>query len=1787
MLKRILIVDSDEKNRGILREILSDTYEISEEQTARKATAFVEKEYKTLVAVLVSEKAAPNLTSHIRHSRETTNIPVIAIIKGGDDDCETKAFDIGANDFLTLPFNPITVKKRVENAISLFEASMRVESSKLDELTGLYTRQAFFDRAADLIALQKPGYYVMDSFDINNFKVINDQYGSKKGDEVLSQIGKVFKEGFREISGVCSRITADNFAILYPSRYIDSKKVESIKKAASALDGTIQPISFAIGRYVIDDLSVPIALIYDRAAIAGASIKQRADKECAVYDEAMREQIIREQEIVNDMKDALQNRNFVIQLQPQYNHSTGKIIGAEALVRWHHPEKGMIFPNDFIPVFEKNGFIYEMDKYVWEEACALLNKWAFEGQKLIPISVNISRYDLFRNDLMEVLVGLLNKYSLQPEYLHIEITESAFAESEEKVIQIVKELIDCGFTVQIDDFGSGYSSLNTLKDVPSNVIKLDMKFLDSIGKSKRGGNIVESVIRMAKWLGVTVIAEGVETVEQAEYLKTIGCNYVQGYLYAKPMPVEEYEKIVKETGAEKKKPALETVEQLDNNAFWDPESIDTLIFNSFVAGACIFEYDKGKIELLRATEKYIQIFDSDEVTVESALSMEWEKHLSEESLANLKKVLEKSINTQNVVTSEYIFYDLPGCPSKVYLRSALRVIATAGTRRLVYCANENITAQKEAEIKNETLAENMRHLMDDTPGGFARMQLMPNGKVRMLYANRVLCEMRGMTYEELMTAEGEDALSNVHPDDIGPVREALASIEKDETKGEIEYRLRCGNGEYVWVSVFRRITHNEEGETFINIYYKNLSDEEKKELTLKETIPHILSAIMKSSPDLAFAKDKDFNYICCSPGFVRFTRQKTEADVIGKNDYDFWTKEEADHFRGDDEQLYASGESMINYLEPIPWDDDIPHYSRTSKYVIRDTQGEIIGMYGLGVDITQSRLDYEKMKLLAENIHGGIATYSYKDSVPKLLFFNDGYAEVLGYTREEYEEVTVDNPLPSIETEDAKRIIQSAEDLVNEGRPMELICRARTKSGEEKWLNLRGVLSEKQGETAFIHTILLDVTSQQLQLNLEKNRPIVNEEYLIHRMRFNLTKRETLEYCLKDGTPVPVDEQLEFLGGKRKIESALFHQEDYDEFAKLHNVDALLEDFKNGINKHQIDYIRVTVPGEVLWTRDTLLLMSEPSTGDVLLFKYIYNIEEEKVNELLRQELVNIQYDFITRIYAKTKHFEATVSEKATADIPKSGIDADAVAIEVANRDVHPDDREYVLKNTLIEGIRENLKDRDRFEFTGRTISPDGSVRYKRLTEFYLDREREVLIIIREDITEITKEEQRKSEALTEALKLANEESRIKERKTAEQLRAIMDNLNGGVSATTIIDNKNINDVFANDMYYEMFGYTKEQFESELPRGLLDIIHPDDIEKVREGIERSKTEDKITLEYRVKRRDGILIWVRSSTSICYVTGVDEPVHLSVILDITKEKEAEENLRISEEQFRIAATIGDRFVARYDIKNEIYYHEGYSVLKAQGFGNKIENAPQTFLDAKVVHPGSIAAYCKFYDNIKKGIDCSSDVKMRVEGEEFTWTRGEAKVIFDAQGEPSQAVIVFQDISKQREHKLRAETDPLTGVLNRRECVKEIEEHLHRTKPKKLTAFLMLDIDGFKALNDTLGHSMGDKALLDIAKTLREKMREGDLIGRVGGDEFVMCLQNMPNDEAIEKRAKDICHSVNKPLTKDVTLSASIGIAVCPRDGESFDALYKKADIALYEVKSSSKNGYAFYNSDNEK
>lgn len=408
-----------------------------------------------------------------------------------------------------------------------------------DDLTGLYNREGFAQAAQSKVRDSDKPYILLYS-NIKDFKLFNQLFGLEKGNDILINIADMMIQHVKD-EDVYGRINGDHFALCMPRERFDEK---SFKKLVREITGKVTSKSYSlhmqVGVYEIIDPDMDITLMCDRAYMACKSIKKDGVCEIAWYSDEMLVNALLEKEILSSFDFAIINRQFGIYLQPQV-YADGKVFGAEALARWIHPENGLIQPGVFIDVLERADLIYKLDRYIWELAALQLAKWKDTVRSKTAISVNVSPKDLYYLDIKKEFTELITKYQIDPALFNIEITETAVTSDVNKCAKLILELQKAGFKVEIDDFGSGYSSLNMLKDINADVLKIDMGFLRKTENQDRALVILNYTIDMAHELGMSVITEGVETKEQLEYLKKMDCNMFQGYYFDKPMPVEEFE----------------------------------------------------------------------------------------------------------------------------------------------------------------------------------------------------------------------------------------------------------------------------------------------------------------------------------------------------------------------------------------------------------------------------------------------------------------------------------------------------------------------------------------------------------------------------------------------------------------------------------------------------------------------------------------------------------------------------------------------------------------------------------------------------------------------------------------------------------------------------------------------------------------------------------------------------------------------------------------------------------------------------------------------------------------------------------------------------------------------------------------------------------------------------------------------------------------------------------------------------------------------------------------------
>lgn len=698
---KVLIVDDSELDRIALKKMLKDAYEIVEAVDGAGALRILEsqKEFDAISAIIL-DLVMPQMDGFefLREYRKVDSyrrIPVIVASVERDVKTEKACLALGARDFIGKPYDPQIVRFRVENAVRSSEQQLSRElryRADYDMLTGIYNKTHFFEATRVLLKRHPEETYAFLRLDIEKFQLVNSFFGSSSGDGLLQYIAKEIRKFAGDTEQIAyGRIEADIFGICMPYRgeetMLELVRYMRMRLGQYQLAFDVVP---AIGIYVIRERDLSVDAMYDRANLAAKQCKGNYIENYAFYVDEMREDIVREQQIVNHMRHALDEEEFVLYLQPKYSLQDNRICGAEVLVRWAKPEGGMISPGEFIPIFERNGFITKLDYYVWEKTCKLLAGWIAEGKKPSPVSVNISRVSLYNPRLVEAICGLTDRYHIPRELLELELTESAYTTNPKAIKETMERLQKEGFSILMDDFGSGYSSLNVLKDIAVDVLKIDMKFLSDTDQEGRSQNILASVVRMAKWLNLPVIAEGVERREQVDFLHSVGCEYVQGFYFARPMPVSDYEKLVSE-----KKDELQEKYQKDEigrDMLWNATSQMGSVFSGMMEPAVIYEYEKeqNRIDTLRVNNAYYDMFGYEDINSSGGLVME--KQLSDESRKILLGTFEDIAKSKETAACEFLRTSKSG--RSIWVHRKLKYVTSVGEKHIIVGTLTDITEQR-------------------------------------------------------------------------------------------------------------------------------------------------------------------------------------------------------------------------------------------------------------------------------------------------------------------------------------------------------------------------------------------------------------------------------------------------------------------------------------------------------------------------------------------------------------------------------------------------------------------------------------------------------------------------------------------------------------------------------------------------------------------------------------------------------------------------------------------------------------------------------------------------------------------------------------------------------------------------------------------------------------------------------------------------------------------------------------------------------------------------------------
>ena len=547
--RKILVVEDNELNREILTELLSEKFDILTAENGEIGLKMLSEHYRELSAVLLDVYMPVcdgfEFLERIKDDVMLSSVPVIVTTGSNRPEDEEHCLELGAVDFVSKPYKPKVVKARLNSVIKLRESAAALSAIEYDELTGLYTRQAFYHHAKTLINFRSYKKFHVLVADIHNFKLVNSIYGEKMGDCVLKYLAKVFSGYIGD--GLLARYGSDQFICLICgdvdlSLDLVEQRVRKITEKAP-----IPNLVIKYGMYQDADISQPLTIICDRAFTAMKSIQYSYERNVATYDGAMSQKHIREMMMENEFESAIEKEEFVIWYQPKYDVKTERIAGAEALVRWKKSDGTMIPPGEFIPLFERNGLIVRLDEYVFRKVCQIQRERMERGERVLPVSVNLSRATLHHEGIIERYAQIVYDSQVPFEAVPIELTETAALYSIQ-IQGLTEKMVDVGFLLHMDDFGSGYSSMTSLNVLPFHVLKLDKALIDYTGNS-RGNQVIQHTIALAHGLGMKVLAEGVEVKEQVELLRTMECDEIQGFYYARPLPYEVFNQMLEEEEA--------------------------------------------------------------------------------------------------------------------------------------------------------------------------------------------------------------------------------------------------------------------------------------------------------------------------------------------------------------------------------------------------------------------------------------------------------------------------------------------------------------------------------------------------------------------------------------------------------------------------------------------------------------------------------------------------------------------------------------------------------------------------------------------------------------------------------------------------------------------------------------------------------------------------------------------------------------------------------------------------------------------------------------------------------------------------------------------------------------------------------------------------------------------------------------------------------------------------------------------------------------------------------------
>lgn len=1610
----------------------------------------------------------------------------------------------------------ITKEKQIEKDLRM--------TAYYDPLTGLNNRTAFFKECQRILENDQGSEYSLMRINIGNFRIVNDLLGREVGDKVLKATARSICALIAN-QGVYGRFFADNFMIMtpYSERGVHPQMIlDAIHKSISNIEEIQHELQFYIGIYNITDRSMSIDNMADRAAIACDSIKGSFREHIAYYDEKMRQQLIEEQDIMEECRRALDSGEFCVYYQPVYGIRQSKFVSAEALVRWEHPVKGVILPRKFVPVFEKNGFIADLDLFVLEQVCKYQKKRLDNKQLIMPISVNLSKISLYNPHLDDEICGIVDKYGIESEYIRFEITESAYNYNPSNLLVIIGKLRNRGFRMVMDDYGK--SSLITLKDMPVDILKLDMKSLTDFESNTKVGVIVTSIVRMAKWLNIPMVAECVETSEQFDFLKSIDCSYIQGFCIAHPLPEDEFSELVDDTSIAEDSTEPKFLDTFNNiNDLLGGNELVSRLMESVFGGLGIYEKNDKGIELIRMNEGYKKMMGyTDETEVKGALSLDVLKNTYPDDVKKCRDAFEKSAETGKAVTVVFRRYDAKG---KLLTLEGTHTMIGGTKKNPLFCvAFNNLTEKLESDKIIESTQKQINEILNTTEAAVVDI----NFETGSFYQAGNLDEY-GFDLKLLSDhLKSNNPFSDtVHPDDY----ERAESFHKDIVEGRKSDEFRIHNnkdGKYYWwrFTIIRWLDDNGKVTRMIGIA-NNIDAERRAELALNDDRKRVDIAMSRLKAGFLVAEVRGEN-----SAHILFVNSSFWK-VIGQSpvdDKDFFNQVN----NGVDpktlnrlvDEVKSKGKVSLQY--PAVRDDGKRVWIEfnCSRTGFDDKNKHRI--YTIIVqDVTEQHENKAKLDAIVNNFEGGLALVDTTNGTTKIIFTNELFYDIL-----------------CVPGGSEKRLASMIETIMKSGCGTGDL-RIRCADGSRRIVRMHLVKIDNHHEML---VIVNDVTKKRAEAKDRIAERMANAScglydevyeinYVNDTVKFTSSRRSresavaVKPVTIEQLTGEWVDRRVQ-INDRKKAKELLMAPIGNTDFTDAYVELRMSDNIAGEYHTYGMVLVRSKSDACMLFIRDKTRFDSSVISAQVAEMNRLYRQVAEQTNTTV------FEVDHVTKRVAYTPTIDMYWASRLS--------DRELVEFDEYKKGLIVYKEDFPIFSKFLSDIaRPNAL--GPFETTIRLKMYDGSYKWCKLS------------------TSFTRNKNGKIQKSISTLNVVHDEvvARKKAEQTDELLRRTVRHIPVGVGIFRCEAN-DVVPIYLSDNIYLMYGIKNGRI------GTADLPLSELAAKAGEG---SGSEGDFS--YESTRADGSKFWVNTQYRVLNENG--DTIIYAALSDISEKIETQLNERVKEQMYQVLLEETGTIIFDYkpdkDVMSYMWHPEHQEQQPVY-----IENAVNSPDGLTFINVNDRMKFALMLKNLSQEAGAEEMVLKAGVSEKSVRHKVFMKSVVDEKGKIFEIIgkLENMDESAARLERIQAKAmyDPLCVDLYNKATTQELISF--ELEKSKTGALLMIDVDDFKSINDHFGHVFGDEFLKKFGSTIRGAFRDTDIVGRYGGDEFIVFMPNTTSKFAL-KKAHDILKKVSEievPMNGGV--KSSIGLASVNVDNRQYKMLLKQADTALYKAKNLGKN-----------